>query len=81
MNVMMLMSVEKAATVKLLTNFHHLLLHHTYIANEGYELGSSSFKLCLFYLISNGTFLLNLSLKFEDHRIKNNKGAKLQSKY
>ena len=75
----MLTPVEKAATIKGLTYFHHLLLHHAYVANEGYELCSSSFKLCLFYLISNGTFLLNLSLRFKEQTIKNNRRAELQS--
>ena len=61
---MMLMSVQKAGTVKLLTNFHHLLLHHANIADHGYETCSSSLKLRLPYLIGNGVFLLSLTLNF-----------------
>jgi uncharacterized membrane protein len=49
-------------TEKIITYFHHLLLHHANIADQGYELCNSSFKFCLFYLISNGTFALSLIL-------------------
>jgi len=39
---MILKPVHKTTTQQL-TYFHHLLLHHANIANQGYELCNSSF--------------------------------------